>query len=89
MRRSIGFFCLNYGRRTWSNCNRLQSITLFHVILISIDYIKKNYDVIDYIELAFKCGNSICDITCCRLYSDKPVVLNLFGPWIISLKENI
>ena len=61
--------------------NRLQLITLFHVIVIDyieenldvfviiIEYFDKNLDVIDYIELALKRGNPICDVTCCRLYS--------------------
>ena len=52
------------------NRNRLQSIALFYVIAIVMDYFGKNLDVIDYIELAFKCGNSICDVTCCCLFSD-------------------
>ena len=38
----------------------------FHVIVIATDNIEKNLDVIDYVELAFKRGNLICDITCCR-----------------------
>ena len=35
--------------------NRLQTIALFHVIVI--EYIDKNLDVVDYIDLAFKRGN--------------------------------
>ena len=41
-----------HGLIVISNRNRLQSITLFHVIVIVIDYIDKNLDVIviEYIE---------------------------------------
>ena len=36
---------------------------LIVVIVIIIEYIDKNLDVIDYIELAFKSGNLHCDVT--------------------------
>ena len=71
--------------------------TLFHVIVIDyikknldvivIYYFEKNLDVIDYTELALKRGNPICGVTYYCLYSDKPVVLNLFAPWTILFKE--
>ena len=54
-----------------------------------IDYIEKNLDVINYIKLAFKRGNPICDVTCCRLYLDKPVIFNLFCPQTMFLMKNI
>ena len=38
-------------------------------------------------ELVFKCRNPFFDVTCCRLYSDKPVVLNVFGPRTTFLKK--
>ena len=72
----IGAGAATHGVIVISNCNRLQSITLFHVIVIVIDYIDKNLDVIaiviEYIGkklkcnrlhgATFQCVNCLCDI---------------------------
>ena len=49
------------------------------VIVIVIEYFEKNLDAINYVKLAFKRGNPICDVMSCHVYSDKSVVLNLLA----------
>ena len=57
----VSLFFLCYRNQTWGDRDRLQMITLFYVIII--DYIETNLDVVDCIELAFKRGNPIFNVT--------------------------
>ena len=62
---SHAFICIDLGRHRVIDYTKNLDVTV-----IIMKYIDKNLDAIDYVELAFKSGNPIFDVTYCRL-SDK------------------